>query len=125
MGAQGEMQGEIRGQAWSVRVLVYLFLFCSSRSCLKSQAPALREDRPSGRGWTARACSGRLPPAFARARGSLGAITEPLYRHGNFADHIGYRLTAWRQDEAEISRGSGLVIGHFTASATGSLDPHH
>ena len=30
-------------------------------------------------------------------------MTEPLYRHGNFADLIGYRLTAWRADEAEIT----------------------
>ena len=30
-------------------------------------------------------------------------MTEPLYQHGNFADLIGYRLTAWREDEAEIS----------------------
>jgi uncharacterized protein (TIGR00369 family) len=27
----------------------------------------------------------------------------PLDEHGNFADLIGYRLSAWRQDEAEIS----------------------
>ena len=30
-------------------------------------------------------------------------MTEPLYEHGNFADLIGYRLTAWRQHEAEIA----------------------
>ncbi len=30
-------------------------------------------------------------------------MTEPLYEHGNFADLIGYRLTAWRQGEAEIA----------------------
>ena len=29
-------------------------------------------------------------------------MTEPLYEHGNFADLIGYRLTAWREHEAEI-----------------------
>ncbi len=27
-------------------------------------------------------------------------MTEPLYQHGNFADLIGYRLTAWREGEA-------------------------
>ncbi len=30
-------------------------------------------------------------------------MTEPLYEHGNFADLIGYRLTAWREHEAEIT----------------------
>jgi acyl-coenzyme A thioesterase PaaI-like protein len=30
-------------------------------------------------------------------------MTEPLYEHGNFADLIGYRLTAWRAHEAEIA----------------------
>ena len=30
-------------------------------------------------------------------------MTEPLYEHGNFADLIGYRLTAWREGEAEIA----------------------
>lgn len=35
----------------------------------------------------------RLPARIrARQRGSLGAMTEPLYEHGNFADLIGYRL---------------------------------
>ncbi len=61
---------------------------------------ALRENRPRD----AAGQAGRAPagwrPAFARARGSLSAMTEPLYEHGNFADLIGYRLTAWREGEA-------------------------
>ncbi len=55
---------------------------------------ALRENRPRD----AAGQAGRAPagwrPAFARARG------DPLYEHGNFADLIGYRLTAWREGEA-------------------------
>ncbi len=27
-------------------------------------------------------------------------MTEPLYEHGNFADLIGYRLTAWPETRA-------------------------
>ncbi len=30
-------------------------------------------------------------------------MTERPYEHGNFADLIGYRLTAWREHEAEIA----------------------
>ncbi len=44
-------------------------------------------------------------------------MTTPLYQHGNFAETIGYRLTAWTENEAEISfeaearhmNGSGLL----------------
>ena len=30
-------------------------------------------------------------------------MTPPLYEHGNFADLIGYRLTAWSEGAAEIT----------------------
>ncbi len=29
-------------------------------------------------------------------------MSTPRYQHGNFADLIGYRLTAWAENEAEI-----------------------
>jgi uncharacterized protein (TIGR00369 family) len=52
-------------------------------------------------------------------------MSTPRYQHGNFADLIGYRLTAWRQDEAEISfeadarhmNRSGLLHGGVLATA--------
>ncbi len=51
-------------------------------------------------------------------------MSTPLYQHGNFAETIGYRLTAWRQDEAEISfeaddrhmNRSGLLHGGVLAT---------
>ncbi len=51
-------------------------------------------------------------------------MTEPRYHHGNFAEMIGYRLTAWRQDEAEIyfeaddrhMNRSGLLHGGVLAT---------
>ncbi len=51
-------------------------------------------------------------------------MTEPLYEHGSFADLIGYRLTAWREHEAEISfevdarhmNRSGLLHGGVLAT---------
>ncbi len=51
-------------------------------------------------------------------------MTTPLYEPGNFAELIGYRLTAWRQDAAEISfeaearhmNRSGLLHGGVLAT---------
>ncbi len=51
-------------------------------------------------------------------------MTSPLYEHGNFADLIGYRLTAWSEGAAEISfeaddrhmNRSGLVHGGVLAT---------
>ncbi len=34
-------------------------------------------------------------------------MTTPLYDHGNFAELIGYRLTAWSEGAAEISFEEG------------------
>ena len=52
-------------------------------------------------------------------------MTAPLYQHGNFADLIGYRLTAWSEGAAEISfeaddrhlNRAGLVHGGVLATA--------
>ncbi len=44
-------------------------------------------------------------------------MTEPLYKHGNFADLIGYRLTAWREGEAEI----GLEVDARHMNRSGRL----
>ncbi len=44
-------------------------------------------------------------------------MTEPLYEHGNFADLIGYRLTAWREGEAEI----GLEVDACHMNRSGRL----
>ncbi len=51
-------------------------------------------------------------------------MSTPLYEHGSFADLIGYRLTAWREHEAEISlevdarhmNRSGLLHGGVLAT---------
>ena len=51
-------------------------------------------------------------------------MSTPLYEHGNFAEMIGYRLTAWRQDAAEIffeaearhMNRSGLLHGGVLAT---------
>ncbi len=51
-------------------------------------------------------------------------MSTPLYQHGNFAETIGYRLTSWRRDEAEISfeaddrhmNRSGLLHGGVLAT---------
>jgi uncharacterized protein (TIGR00369 family) len=52
-------------------------------------------------------------------------MTEPLYQHGNFAETIGCRLTAWTENGTEISfeaearhmNRSGLLHGGVLASA--------
>ncbi len=44
-------------------------------------------------------------------------MTEPFYEHGNFADLIGYRLTAWREGEAEI----GLEVDARHTNRSGRL----
>ena len=52
-------------------------------------------------------------------------MTTPLYEHGNFAELIGYRLTDWREDGAEISftaevqhmNRAGLLHGGVLATA--------
>jgi uncharacterized protein (TIGR00369 family) len=44
-------------------------------------------------------------------------MTESLYEHGNFADLIGYRLTAWREGEAEI----GLEVDARHTNRSGRL----
>ena len=44
-------------------------------------------------------------------------MTEPLYEHGNFADLIGYHLTAWREGEAEI----GLEVDARHMNRSGRL----
>ncbi len=51
-------------------------------------------------------------------------MSTPLYQHGNFAETIGYRLTAWSENEAEISfeaevrhmNRSGLLHGGVLAT---------
>ncbi len=51
-------------------------------------------------------------------------MSSPLYQHGNFAETIGYRLTDWREDGAEISfeaearhmNRSGLLHGGVLAT---------
>ncbi len=51
-------------------------------------------------------------------------MPTPLYQHGNFAELIGYRLTAWTENAAEISfeaearhmNRSGLLHGGVMAT---------
>lgn len=51
-------------------------------------------------------------------------MSTPLYQHGNFAEMIGYRLTVWTENEAEISfeaesrhmNRSGLLHGGVLAT---------
>ena len=85
-----------------------MFSFICSCFVLTGTSPgvkplALREDRSRSRD-AAVDSPGMVRQAATRVcasqGGGLGAMTEPLYEHGNFADLIGYRLTAWPETRA-------------------------